>query len=101
MTKEKFIDIMVEIKINQEYTQTLWNILNDEVMDKLFRVNETSVKILEEHFQDKSEWVNWFIFETEFGTKNRIVTFDGKEVDISSVQKLYDFLISNKENRCE
>ena len=99
MTKEQFIIIINELK---NY---------DKAIDKLMEVNptlamgivekydlkDTVVKSLEytfnlpEHPHIGSD-IAWWVYETEYGTKNYSIYTDKKAIVIDTVEKLYDLI---------
>lgn len=64
---------------------------------------ELSIHLLELSIKDDGEFVSWWVFETDFGTKDNVksVRVFGEPVDVSTPEKLYDFLVEpykRKEN---
>ena len=55
--------------------------------------------ILEDIFNDKDGWISYFVFELNWLHNYYLgaVNVDGKDVDLSSWDKVYDFLIKNME----
>jgi hypothetical protein len=51
------------------------------------------IDLIEQALGNEYGLVSWFIFDNEFGQKNMIVTFDGKEYIISSIRDIYDFIM--------
>jgi hypothetical protein len=51
------------------------------------------IDLLEQALGNEYGLVSWFVFDNEFGQKNMIVTFDGKEYIISSIRDIYDFIM--------
>ena len=53
---------------------------------------------------DTGGWISYFIYELEYGEKYRdgsVVDGDGTNIDISDIDKLYDFLESEKNKKGE
>ena len=61
-------------------------------------MGEQVVDILTYIFNDKDEWISYWVYERDFGrdwyegcTKEK----NGSNIDLSTMKKLYDFLVSN------
>lgn len=56
-------------------------------------LQSTLVKVLAKAFNDKGEWIDWWIFEDV----EKVVGFaDGTKKDISKIEDFYEFLLENK-----
>lgn len=57
------------------------------------------IDILEDVFDDKNEWISYFIYELDFGKKwrNGTITFNGEDIPMSTARGLYDVLVKNME----
>ena len=55
---------------------------------------------LEEEFGDKDKWILYWIHDLNYGTNLDLMEGcsykDGTKIDISSIEKLYEFLIENQ-----
>ena len=61
------------------------------------------INILEDAFDDESEWISYFIYDLNWGkrwTKKSITDNKGKPINMSTLSELYNVLIENlnKEN---
>jgi len=61
-------------------------------------LNDMMFNILKTSFNDdtKDSWIEYFIYDLEFGSKYKdgmIIEKDGSLIDISTTEKLYNFLI--------
>lgn len=56
---------------------------------------ELSVHLLELSVKDDEKYVSWWIFETDFGKRDIVTSLrvNDKPVDVSTPEKLYDFLV--------
>ena len=56
---------------------------------------ELSVRLLELSVKDDEKYVSWWIFETDFGKRDIVnsLRVNDKPVDVSTPEKLYDFLV--------
>lgn len=50
------------------------------------------VEMLTKLCKDQQEIIEWFVFEADFGRKERIFPYDGGKLYIDSINRLYDFL---------
>lgn len=57
------------------------------------------VDLLEFAMDDQGDWISYWLWELEFGEKYKpgCVTDNGVDVDLSTAEKLYDFLVSEHE----
>ena len=70
------------------------------LFDRMLCVDQT-VNLLEKIMDDKAEWIEYWIYELEFGKKWEpfMITEDGRDVRLETEDDLYDLLISDKERR--
>ncbi|MCI8273293.1 MAG: hypothetical protein HFJ55_04335 [Clostridia bacterium] len=113
ISKEQFIKIINRLRN--------YNDLQDKIQD-LFRENidnqemdfmnsgsicighETIVvQLLENMFNDRGKYISWYLFEQDYG---RTVSIDdvfdkdtGKFIDLSTPEKLYDYLVKEMEEK--
>jgi hypothetical protein len=64
---------------------------------------ELVFNLLEYIFQDYDKWIEYFVYELNFGQKNitgelKIFDKNKKEIPLSTIDDLYNFLIKNKQN---
>lgn len=63
----------------------------------LDKIETSYIHILELLFEDKDEWISYFIYECELGSKPREITLpDGEVMLFRSVKQLYDLLTPKK-----
>ena len=101
MKKEVFIKIIEGIKAQREYDRKMSEKLSDIFIDFDGWYN-TDVVItpiedaLEEEFDDKGEMISYFMYDLDFGenwTRDSCSEKDGTIIDISTSDKLYDYLM--------
>lgn len=102
ISKKQFVDTIEAIKKQLDHDRNCADKLKDVYKDA-FKANllydnsfvvEGLLRLLKEIFNDKSGWIEYFIYEMEFGSKDLGVWREDKsKVDISDAGKLYDFLI--------
>lgn len=107
ISKEKFCNIISQLKetndfvdeVNRKAKELHNNIANDffDAMSLSISHEELVVQLLEEIFDD-SDMISWWIYELDYGRKYKkgcIQDADGKNINVSTVEKLYDYLVAN------
>lgn len=105
ITKKEFVDIINKLKeVNDfvEETNDKARKLNDAIISDFFNASSLSisheiivVKLLENMFNDK-DIISWWLYELEYGEKYEkgcIKDCNGKDIDVSTPEKLYDYLL--------
>lgn len=118
ISKEKFCYIIKRLE-NYEKLQDKINDLFKELVDNTEQDfcnaggicvgHETVVvdllcEILEPGVSERDSFISWWIYETEFGKRPDfayVILKDGTRVDLSSADKLYDFLVENMQSSAE
>lgn len=107
ITKKNFIDIINHIKEVNDFvneTNKRARNLHDSIINDFFNASSLSIcfeddliKVLENMFN--TDLISWWIYELEYGKEFKIgclVEADGvTKPDISTAEKLYDYLIIN------
>ena len=106
ISKQEFITIINHIKeVNQfvDETNEKARELNDSIISDFFNASSLSIsfeddliKVLENMFN--TDLINWWIYELDFGQTFEIgdlVEQNGDKPDLSTVEKLYDYLVEN------
>lgn len=98
MSFSEFEKTIKEIQKDEEYLSQL----SQMGMNLFEHLGSTSitVRLLEKIFMDKSEWISWWIWEKDFGTKDEMQAFnkDRTIIPLSTVRELYDFLVEEMKN---
>ena len=103
MDRYKFKEFIAEIKKLHEFENELYRLhdkyyLNDP---DYITLEDELINALEIIFNcENSGWIGYFIYDLEFGEDYEpgcAVHTDGSNIDLSTVDKLYDYLIKNKE----
>jgi hypothetical protein len=101
ISKNQFVDAIEAIKKQLEHDRNCADKLKDVYKDA-FKANllydnsfllDGLLKLLNVIFKDKSGWIEYFIYEMDFGSKDLGVWRGEIKVDLSDAGKLYDFLI--------
>lgn len=105
MDKKLFIETITAIKEQLEHDRNCHDAFsiilpNDYVSGYDYsKVLNMLIKLLKIEFNDNSEWIEYFIWDLEFGDKfemGMVTENYGKDIiDLSSIDKLYDFLKKN------
>ena len=112
ITKQEFVDIIEKLKQVNDFvdeTNKKARELNDAIISDFFNASSLSishetivVELLENMFNDK-DYLSWWLYDLDYGRKFKIGYLqekrDGKTVniDLSTAEKLYDYLIQNLE----
>ena len=110
-SKEDFVDAINRLKAANNLQDDIDNLMeharenieNDFMNACALMINHEAlvVKLLEVIMDDQDENISYFIYELQYGAEYEpgCYTINGKEVDISTPENLYDYLISEKERR--
>lgn len=109
ITKKEFIDIINKLKEVDDFvneTNEKARKLDNAIISDFFNASSLSishenivVKLLEKIFND-TDTISYWLYELEYGSKYKegcLRESDGTIVDISTSEKLYDYLIKNVE----
>ena len=100
MKKEVFIAIINAIKAQREFDRAANEKMSEIFIDFDGWYN-TDIAItpiedaLMKEFDDENEWISYFMYDLDYGedyTKDSVTEKDGTPIDLSTVEKLYDFL---------
>lgn len=109
ISKKEFIKIINHLKEVDDFvkeTNDKARKLNDAIISDFFNASSLSisfeddlVNVLENMFE--TDLLNWWLYELDYGRKFKIgylIEEDGKtKPDLSTAEKLYDYLIKNME----
>lgn len=103
ITKMHFVDIINKLKEVNDFvneTNERARKLSDAVMSDFFNTQSLSishenivVELLEDMFND-SDLIGWWLYELDYGRKFKMgdLVDNGVEIDLSTSEKLYDYL---------
>lgn len=108
LSKEEFVKVInhlkeateLQDKVNQLFRNSRDNIENDNMNAASLQISHEStvVKLLEKIMGDNNMvWsdIEYFIYELDYGKRYKqgsVTDADGKEIDFSTAEKLYDYL---------
>lgn len=105
MSKESFCEVMDNYKSMFNFTDEMNELFDKYKMDGNIyppMCTETVIDLLEFIFNDKNQWISYWIFELEFGKRYEdgdVKDADGSNIPLKTVEDLYDLLVRNmKEN---
>lgn len=108
ITKQEFVEIVENLKqVNDFVEETNRNArkLNDAIISDFYNTMSLSishegivVKLLKNMFEDEGI-LSWWLYECNYGRDFSLgdLEVDGVEIDLSTPEKLYDYLIKNME----
>ena len=97
--KETIEAIVAQQKHDDKCSDAFQLILNE---DRVYIGYDNSIlvsqifKILADVMQDDGDWISYFIYDLEFGTKYKkgcAIEKDGKEIKLDTIENLYKYLI--------
>lgn len=116
ITKEEFVEYMNTLKTLSDSSNMLSNALKnfDSCPDfggfSNFRAEDLIIALLEKLMDDSKDDeygisdISYFIYDLEWGsnwTPDSLTDEDGNSIDISTIEKLYDYLASNINNKLD
>ena len=109
ISKELFIDIIEKLRDTDETIEAandlFRNSKNELIKDftqgsSLLICHDDIVVTLLDHMFDSGDLISWWVFELEYGKKYEkgcIQDKDGNDIEIPTVEKLYDYLVGEQE----
>lgn len=103
ISKEKFIRIMDNVKNTLQFQDSFGSLLSNCNVSGYFvfpSCIDDLVDTLSLLFNDKDEWISYFVFDLDCGDKycyGCAVREDGSDIVLITAGDLYDFLIENME----
>lgn len=108
ISKEKFVEIINRLKNYKELQDKINDLFKENIDNKeMDFMNAGSIcighesvviELLENMFNDK-DTISWWIYECNYGRDFSLgdIEVDGIEIDLSTAEKLYDYLIKKAE----
>lgn len=104
MTKEQFIRLMTVIKNKYEETEKFWDDFYDlfgSCGDKLVEAISLDeiISVISEIIGDNESWIEWYIYEKEWGTKEdmEVTDVNNNVVPSETLEDLWELIQSSKE----
>lgn len=104
MNKEKFIKLMTIIKERYYSLESIYDKLNElfgDVSDRF--IDDISlfpiIKIISEIIGDDENWIEWYIYEKEWGTKEdmKVTDINNNVVPSETLEDLWELIQSGKD----
>lgn len=95
MTKENFSELINAVKSHSEY---IWNLYKDYGIDfvnsPVMEIENEITKYLKAQFDDKCDWINYWMWELNFGEnwKPGTVTENGNDIPLKTIDDLWNLL---------
>lgn len=90
--------------LNEKHSKAFEVLLEDNFgfFDGGSKITSAIYNFLNSHFSDESDWIGYFMFDLDFGTKYRkgcILDSDKNEISLKTIKDLYNLLIENANNK--
>lgn len=112
ISKVQFAKIINRLKETDEIVEKVNNIFNNSaeaIRSDYMNVGalmicheDLVVELLEKMFEDEYSYITYWLYELNYGRAYKagcIKEANGKDIDISTAEKLYDFLIKNMKEK--
>jgi len=102
ITFEQFKSALSDIKRFQEAQDLIndgFKILGQDSHIMITEPESVIVRLLEAIFNDKGEWISYFLYQLDWGEKYKdgcITDTDGSFIRLSTIDELYDFLLKEE-----
>ena len=99
LNKEEFISLMNELKKFWDFENDLNTMIYEHCRGGfvLFPdVISVTIKVLAKMFEDKDEWIDYYVWDLCFGRKERVIEIDGFNRKLQSLDDLYTLLTKEK-----
>ena len=108
LSKELFIETVEainkqfkkDIEISEHLGRAFPNAFTPNLLPDNRIINEALIKILKMEMNDKSNWVEYFMYDLNFGEENyRLKVYDNKkeEIPLTTTEDLYNLLTEENE----
>lgn len=92
-TIEKFIEFYKEREMLLDKIQELFGFGDGCVFyDTIFQLEDFALKIAADNIGDKSEWLDWFVYENDCGEKGHTAGYDGNTKPIKTIDDLLELI---------
>lgn len=100
LSKEVFIECLNFMKERNDAMGKLNKIFTEEFEDSIFypyfKYENMLGQVLKDAMRDEGDWIEYFLYEGDYGRDlkpDSVTEADGTPIDITTPEKLYDFLI--------
>ena len=105
LSKDEFVSVIETLKESDDFMTDISAVCHKYgtsyeggLSDMCCKMHSTIVDVLEDMFNDKDEWISWWVYDCCYGTENPVVTdddSDGGTYEVDTPEKLYDILVEN------
>lgn len=106
LSKEVFVKCLNFMKEREAAMDQINKVFTEEFEDSVFypyfRYDAMLMKVLADAMNDEGDWISYFICEGHYGKDlkpDSVSEADGTPIDITTPEKLYDFLVKEYFNR--
>ena len=100
LSKEVFVECINFMKDRSDAADKVNKVFTDGFEDSVFypylRYETMMEKVLKDAMCDENDWISWFLYEMDYGRDVKLDSAaeeDGTPIDLTTPEKLYDFLI--------
>lgn len=101
-SQEQFVDIIAKLKETEEKNTKFGNMMEEFsgswfCSELAYPATEALMTLLEIVFEDESEWISWWIYEKNYGSRADLEAYykNGDVIKLDTAEELYDFLVQN------
>lgn len=101
LSKEIFVECINFMKDRSDAVDKINEVFTDEFEDSVFypyfKYETMMGKVLKDTMCDENDWIEWYLYEQDYGRgvkPDSVTEADGTPIDLTTPEKLYDFLIS-------
>ena len=97
INKQTFIKMIELIKEYTELSDTIRKASDGTISVNYDAYEAALVNLLEIVFNDKSDWISYFLYELDFGKryKDGMITDNDQNVKLATPEDLYNLLVEN------
>ena len=105
ISRESFARALEDVRKAEIFSDKINAVLNEYDGGNVYYIgcSDTVQRLLDEEFaisEEESDWVRYWCWELNFGTiGGGEIMVGGKKVDLSTAEKLYDFLVNRKQHK--
>jgi hypothetical protein len=100
MSKQEKIDLIKQlvaiVQTSQKQLDDIYAIFGCcefDFAETFYKLVDLHINLISEKVGDKSEWISWFLFETNCGESTNGVEVEGKEYTIKTVEDLVEICL--------
>lgn len=102
LSKEMFVECINFMRDRSDAMDRVNKLFTEEFEDSIFypyfKYEAMMGRVLKDAMRDeKNDWISWFLYEVDYGRDAKpdsVTEADGTPIDLTTPEKLYDFLIS-------